>query len=218
MNLPPRKVPHEGDPKSLKGAGICEPEIEPATLKSAAPGHLEVKTSHSQGEQPWKGIADPKGSHPEATEPRSRGSSPAEKEDKLQNQNRVSMDGTVYTDAHSPSFPFSFVLGHSCSGYRPSFRAPTEGRRRRCQRWSWRTEPSNDAWQVTHHPSHRHAHSCAHTQSQAANRQHTTHHASQHVHQNTPVIQAFNNKWNISLQSQTMCEMRGSVEIEHGTR
>jgi hypothetical protein len=42
----PQDVPYERDPNHLKSTGTCKPEGELAILKSAAPGHLEVKTWH----------------------------------------------------------------------------------------------------------------------------------------------------------------------------
>ena len=140
--------------------------------------------------------------------------SPAEKEDKLQKQNRVSMDGIVDMDAHSPSFSFPFVLGHSCSGYRHSFRAPTEGHRHCCQRWSWRTkdrQPSTTRGKsritvthVTRTPQSHH---------RLAHKQHSTHHGLSTRSPERPRSY----KQNISLQSQAMGGTRGSIGIDEMT-
>ena len=83
---PLRKAPWERDPNILKGPSTCKPEREPVILKSATPGHLEVKSWHSEGEPPWKGLVNPKGPHLESAEPRTRTSLSAEKEDKTRHR------------------------------------------------------------------------------------------------------------------------------------
>jgi hypothetical protein len=55
----PREVPYERDPNHLKSTGTCKPEGELAILKSAAPGHLEVKTWYIEGEPSLEGLVDP---------------------------------------------------------------------------------------------------------------------------------------------------------------
>ncbi|KAF8489964.1 hypothetical protein F5888DRAFT_1743333 [Russula emetica] len=95
---PPREVLYKCDPNVLKRTGTCKPEDELAILKSAAPGHLEVRTWYIEGEPSWEGLIDPQGPHFEATEPRSRASSPAERKDAL-------------------FISVSIALGHSCSAY-----------------------------------------------------------------------------------------------------
>src|SRR5712672_2213741 len=133
----PRSILRKPNTNALKGTGTCkpEPEDELAVLKSTAPGNLEVKTSYTEGESPRKTPADPQRPHFEVTESRSRASSPAEKEDILQNQNQVSMAGIDYSDAHTPSLPFSIALGHSCSGYPHPLRAWRQGCHYHRHRW-----------------------------------------------------------------------------------
>ena len=93
---PPRMTSRECDPNALKGTGTCKPKDEPAILKSAAPGHLEGKSWHREGEPPRKGLVYPKGYHFEAAEPRSRTSSSAKKEPyKIQISNVNTRDTTL---------------------------------------------------------------------------------------------------------------------------
>ena len=192
---PPREALCERDPNVLKRTGTCKPECEPTTLKSAAPGHLEVKMSHSEGERPPKAFADPKGPHFEATATEQRTRPSSTEEDTLHRQKQVRTDGIGYTNAHSPSFPFPIVLGHSCSAYPRSFRARV--RRHHCQRWSWSCERQGRA---ASHASPSHA-SRAHSRT-----------ARTAIH--CPFIRVPPHQMeNISLQSRTMCEMRGSVGI-----
>ena len=134
---PPRKVPYKSDPNVLNGTGACKPKGELDVLKSAAPGHLEVKTWHMEGGPSGKGLADPERPEFEATEPRSWASLPAEKED-TSYKNEVNVAGIDYNDDHAPLFPFSIALGHSCSGC--PFRVRLQGRRHHRHRWrdSWR--------------------------------------------------------------------------------
>jgi hypothetical protein len=43
-------------PNVLKSTGTCKPEGELAILKSAAPGHLKVRTRYIEGEPSWEGL------------------------------------------------------------------------------------------------------------------------------------------------------------------
>ena len=45
----PPETSYEHDPSILKSTGTCKPEDEPATLKSAAPGHPDVRSQHREG-------------------------------------------------------------------------------------------------------------------------------------------------------------------------
>ena len=198
----PREVLHKHNPNVLKGTGTCKPVVEPAILKSTAPGHPKMETPHREGEHPWKGPAHPERPHAEATEPQARTASTPEKEKTLQSQNPVSLDGIDYTDAHTPSFAFLIASGHSCSGYPSLCRAQLQGHRRCRQRWSWRTDKAlDDAWQVTRHARHVHTRRTTHQM----------HHAPQNPDASITVPHQY--EYNISLQSRTMCEMRGSVGI-----
>jgi hypothetical protein len=134
---PPQGAPHGRDAKALRIAGACKPEDESATLKSAAPGHLDTKPWHKEGGLAPEGFAEPHGAPCKATEPRARASSTAEEEKPYTDENRVNMAGINYTDGHAPSFSLSIDLGHSCSAYPRSFRARLQGRRHCRQRWSW---------------------------------------------------------------------------------
>ena len=162
---PPRASPHGRNPKAPKGTGTCKPEDELATLKCAAPGYLEGKTSYSEGEPLWKGLADPESPHFEATEPRTWASSPAEKDDTLQ-------------------------------GHRHC--------RHRCRDKACR----HDAWQVMKSQSHtsRVLARVANTWLQQA-AQHTPRPSTRSPEHPCQY------KQNISRQSWTMCEMRGSVGV-----
>ncbi|KAF8491208.1 hypothetical protein F5888DRAFT_1737803 [Russula emetica] len=91
----PREVLYECDPNVLKRTGTCKPEECRSCWAS------EVKTWYIEGEPSWEGLVDPQGPHFEATEPRLRASSPAERED------------TLYRN--------QITLGHSCSAYPRSF-------------------------------------------------------------------------------------------------
>jgi hypothetical protein len=133
----PPEAPYERDPKVLRGTGACKPEDESATLKSAAPGHLETKPRHKEGGLALEDLLGSQGPHFEATEPRARTSSTAEKENPYTDEKQVNMAGIDYTDAHAPSFSLPFDLGHSCSAYSHSFQARLQGRRHCRQRWSW---------------------------------------------------------------------------------
>jgi hypothetical protein len=133
----PQEVPHGHDAKALRIAGACKPEDELATLKSAAPGHLETKSWHKKGGLALEDLIEPQGAPCKATEPRAWASSTAEKENPYTDEKQVNMAGIDYTDAHAPSFSLPFDLGHSCSAYSHSFRARLQGRRHCRQRWSW---------------------------------------------------------------------------------
>ena len=175
---------------------------EPRTWTSLS-AEKEDKTQHREWEPPREGLADPQSPHLEATEPRMQTSSSTEKEDESY-KNEVSMAGIDYNDAHLPPFPFCITLGHSCNAYPHSFRAWMQGHCYRCHHWRDKA-CADDATigksRVT----------CALLvpDSLLGSHKGSLMHASEHPHQC---------KQYISLQFWTMCEMRGSVGIEHGTK
>jgi hypothetical protein len=103
-NQPPQEVPYEHrpywppetsyehDPSILKSTGNCKPEDELATLKTAAPGHPDMRSQHREG-----GIQEGFG-RPREAQQKSRALSPHEKKEKA-NKNKVSMVSIYYARA-----------------------------------------------------------------------------------------------------------------------
>jgi len=120
----PQEGPYGRNQKVLRTAGACKPEDERrelATLKCAAPGHLEEGSWHKEMGLAWEDLEESHGPHFESIELWEQAPSTAEEEDTLQTQNQVSLAGIDYADVHAPLFPFSIDLGHSCSAYPHSF-------------------------------------------------------------------------------------------------
>ena len=71
-NQPPREAPYERgpdwppetsyehDPSILKSTGNCKPEDEPATLRTAAPGHPDMRNQYRASTERGAGLGRPR--------------------------------------------------------------------------------------------------------------------------------------------------------------